>query len=327
MSASVGLVSRASVASALARAERDPGPSARRAQRHAGSTCRDALGPGSRCARPGHESRRAHDAREVAARESEPLAVIPDSRCQTAQHCSFPRRVAAPGFVRLLACAFGFRVRRRATEGLGASGRRDSSNSVPPMRGGWSADRRTHSFGRACDARPPCPGATGTSLGAPPWRFSDADPRSRLPAVEPEPQRLPAPGINARRSGSGPPALRIAPQRGTPLLAPFFRIVSRKRPSEPGCESCITNSLRSQYQSRNVAVSGQMDGPKHNARLAAGIAGRLKISGRLTPAAAAPGHRVRGAGAACRPAEQQSRAAWSARSPTRVSDACRPAGP
>ena len=73
---------------------------------------------------------------------------------------------------------------------------------VPPTRGGWSADRRTLSFGRACDARPPCPGATGTSLGAPPWRFSDADPRSRLPAVEPEPQRLPAPSINAWRSGS-----------------------------------------------------------------------------------------------------------------------------
>ena len=107
----------------------------------------------------------------------------------------------------------------------------------PPMRGGWSADRRTHSFGRACDARPPCPGATGTSLGAPPWRFSDADPRSRLPAVEPEPQRLPAPAVKAWRSGSGPPALRFAPQRGTPLLAPSFRIVSRKRPSEPGCES------------------------------------------------------------------------------------------
>src|SRR6478752_2502051 len=66
---------------------------------------------------------------------------------------------------------------------------------------------------------------------------SDADPRSRLPAVGPEPQRLPAPSINARRSGSGPPALRFAPQRGTPLLAPSFRIVSRKRPSEPGYES------------------------------------------------------------------------------------------
>jgi hypothetical protein len=131
----------------------------------------------------------------------------------------------------------------QASRPLSASATTDSRT---PMRGGWSADRRTHSFGRACDARPPCPGATGTSLGAPSWRFSDADPRSRLPAVEPEPQRLPAPRHKAWRSGSGPPALQFAPQRGTPLLAPFFRIVSRKRPSEPGCESCITNSIRSQ---------------------------------------------------------------------------------
>jgi hypothetical protein len=131
-----------------------------------------------------------------------------------------------------------FRVRRRATEGLGASGRRDSSNSVPPMRGGWSADRRTLSFGRACDARPPCPGATGTSLGAPPWRFSDADPRSRLPAVEPEPQRLPAPRQKAWRSGSGPPvvAVRAAAWDATPRSA--FQDRLRKTPlHERGWES------------------------------------------------------------------------------------------
>ena len=100
----------------------------------------------------------------------------------------------------------------------------------PRTRGGWSADRRTHSLGRACDARPPCPGATGTSLGAPPWRFSDADPRSRLPAVEPEPQRLPAPSINARRSGSGPPALRFAPQSRDATPCSVSRIVSGRRP-------------------------------------------------------------------------------------------------
>jgi hypothetical protein len=114
-----------------------------------------------------------------------------------------------------------FRVRRRATEGLGASGRRDSSNSVPRTRGRWSADRRTHSFGRACDARPPCPVATGTSLGAPPWRFSDADPRSRLPAVGPEPQRLPAPNRNGLAVGVRT-SLRCGSRRkrGTPLPAP-----------------------------------------------------------------------------------------------------------
>jgi hypothetical protein len=38
-----------------------------------------------------------------------------------------------------------------------------------------------------------------------------------------------------RPGGRGPdlPTLRFAPQRGTPLLAPSCRIVSRKRPSEP----------------------------------------------------------------------------------------------
>ena len=64
-----------------------------------------------------------------------------------------------------------------------------------------------------------CPGATGTSLGAPPWRFSDADPRSRLPAVGHRSlQRLPAPRHEAWRSGSGPPyvAVRAAAWDATP---------------------------------------------------------------------------------------------------------------
>jgi hypothetical protein len=208
------------------RTEREPGPSA--TTREAQQGCRprsvvSPLGPGSRCARPGHECAKSRRAKRtvglIPIHDVKQRSVIRSrgARC-CARVCASLSQV--PSLLRPPASPRGF----------GASGRRDSSNSVPPMRGGWSADRRTHSFGRACDARPPCPGATGTSLGAPPWRFSDADPRSRLPAVEPEPQRLPAPGINARRSGSGPPALRFAPQRGTPLLAPSFRIVSRKRP-------------------------------------------------------------------------------------------------
>ena len=66
------------------------------------------LGPGSRGgsgraprgpgARPGHErDARPRRVRSRGAR-SEPLAVIPISRCQTACVSSFPRRVAAPGF-------------------------------------------------------------------------------------------------------------------------------------------------------------------------------------------------------------------------------------
>ena len=133
-------------------------------------------------------------------------------------------------------------TRRRQTSARKRTGRFQPSattTSAPPMRGGWSADRRTLSFGRACDARPPCPGATGTSLGAPPWRFSDADPRSRLPAVEPEPQRLPAPSINAWRSGSGPPAVRFAPQSWDATPRSVFRIVSGDAPPERECKSYI----------------------------------------------------------------------------------------
>src|SRR5262245_56779708 len=55
------LVSRASAASALARAERDTGPSVRIAKRNIGlnaAQVRWPLGPGSRFARPGHESAR-----------------------------------------------------------------------------------------------------------------------------------------------------------------------------------------------------------------------------------------------------------------------------
>ena len=122
--------------------------------------------------------------------------------------------------------------------GSGASGRRDFSNSVPPMRGGWSADSLTLNFGRACDARPPIPGRPGITLGAPPWRFSDADPRSRLPAVEPEPAATSRARPYDWRSGSGPPcgAVRAASagRHSRLRLAGSFL---ENAPSEPGYES------------------------------------------------------------------------------------------
>ena len=170
------------------------------------------------------------EGRATSRRAHEPLAVVVFTMSNSAI-CSFPRRVAAPGFVRLFAGAFTLASAGRAHEGFGAGGRRDFSNSVPPMRGGWSADRRTLSSGRACDARPPCPGATGTSLGAPPWRFRirthEACPGSGTGACSDCPRQAVKPG------GRGPdlPALRFAPQRGTPLLAPSCRIVSGRRPS------------------------------------------------------------------------------------------------
>ena len=111
--------------------------------------------------------------------------------------------------------------------------RRDSSNSVPPMRGGWSADR-PHSFFRSRLRR-----ATTLSRGD-----RDLSRRSTVavfgcgptkPAPgsgTPEPQRLPAPRRNGLAVGVRT-SLRCGSRRrrGTPLLAPSFRIVSRKRPS------------------------------------------------------------------------------------------------
>ena len=170
--------------------------------------------------------------------QSEPLALSRFTMSNSAVLFVPAARVAAPGFVRLFRRCLHFCVRRRAHGALAPAAVATAAIPSPPMRGGWSADRRTLSFGRACDARPPCPGATGTSLGAPPWRFSDADPRSRLPAVEPEPQRLPAPRQKAWRSGSRTSRRRgYEPRRRTPLPAPPSGPSPETPLHERGCES------------------------------------------------------------------------------------------
>jgi hypothetical protein len=166
-------------------------------------------------ARPGTREGGARTSVRSRGAQSEPLAVVLTHDVKERSVLRSRGALLRPG----LACFLSHPLRRDfarhpPSPSFGAQASRPLSASAttdfrPPMRGGWSADRRTLSFGRACDARPPCPGATGTSLGAPPWRFSDADPRSRLPAVEPEPQRLPAPSINAWRSGSGPPYVAV----------------------------------------------------------------------------------------------------------------------
>ena len=159
---------------------------------------------------PGTREGSAHDACDIAARAANrwPSSY---SRCQTAQCCSFPRRVAAPGFVRLFACAFAFASAGEPT-GLWRRGRRDSSNSVPPMRGGWSADRRTLSSVAPATRDHPVPGRPGPlsalhrggfrmrthEAGSRQWNRSRSD--------------FPRQAIKAWRSGSGPPALRFAPQ-------------------------------------------------------------------------------------------------------------------
>jgi hypothetical protein len=188
------------------------------------------LGPGSRCARPGHESWRAHDACEGAARKANrwPLSQTYDvkQRSLLRSRGAFMR----PGSSVLFAPACP-RLRCRGRRNLG--GNPGSSNPIAPrMRGGWSADRRTLLLRRACEARPPCPGATGTPLGAPSWRFSAGDPRRQLRqwhriCAAACPRRAQSP---AGRD-PGPPAVRFAPPPRDATPCSVLRIVSGRRPS------------------------------------------------------------------------------------------------
>jgi hypothetical protein len=110
------------------------------------------------------------------------------------------------------------RLRCRGRRNLG--GNPGSSNPIAPRtRGGWSADRRTLLLRRACEARPPCPGATGTPLGAPPWRFSAWDPRRQLRQWHRICAAACPPPAKARRDGvPGLPRCGSRRRRGTPLL-------------------------------------------------------------------------------------------------------------
>jgi hypothetical protein len=147
-----------------------------------------------------------------------------------------------------------FPVRRQAHEGFGASGRRDSSNSVPPTEG-WMERRQAHSWtsvararrdARACKARtfPVRPGPlSALHRGAFQPRTHAALPGSGTRDV----QRLPAPGRQWLAVG-------VRTSRGTVRAAAagrhsLLRLVGsflENAPSEPGCKSYSTNSIRSQ---------------------------------------------------------------------------------
>ena len=109
-----------------------------------------------------------------------------------------------------------------------------------PNEGWWSADRRTLSFGRACEAHarePPCPGATGplSALHRGGFRLRTHEAGSRQ--WDRSPQRLPAPSVNAWRSGSGPPcgAVRAA-SAGRHSWLRLSGSFLENAPSEPGCK-------------------------------------------------------------------------------------------
>ena len=111
--------------------------------------------------------------------------------------------------------------------------RRDSSNSVPPMRGDGAPTGALILSVAPATRDHPVPGRPGplSALHRGGFRMRTHEAGSR----QWNRSRSDCPRQAIRPSGRGPdlPAVRFAPQRGTPLLAPSCRIVSRKRPSEP----------------------------------------------------------------------------------------------
>ena len=86
------------------------------------------LGPGSRCARPGHECAKSRRA------QSEPLAIIPIHDVKQRSVVRSRGALLRPGLC--VSSQVPSLLRPPASpRGFGASGRRDSSDSVPPMRG------------------------------------------------------------------------------------------------------------------------------------------------------------------------------------------------
>ena len=125
--------------------------------------------------------------------EARRAAFVPSSRCQTArftastaQHLSFRRRMSASRVLALpfLFCPFACRrISARLTDA--AAGLSPSPWRQRPARPdeGRVERRQAHSLALSRlrgATTAPLPGATGTPLGAPPWRFSAGDPWCRL---------------------------------------------------------------------------------------------------------------------------------------------------
>ena len=231
------------------RAKRDPGSRGHTNGSPAESMLRSAilaLGPGSRSARARALAALGRDT-SVRSRgaQSEPLAL---SRF-TMSNSAVLFVPAALCCARVCASLRGCLHFASAGEPTGLWRQRPSrQQQFRPPDEGWMERRQPHSQLRSRLRRAtPHPGATGITLGAPPWRFSDADPRSRLPAVEPEPAATSRARPYDWRSGSGPPcgAVRAA-SAGRHSWLRLAGSFLENAPSEPGCKSCTINSLRSQ---------------------------------------------------------------------------------
>ena len=192
------------------------------------------LSPRSRCARPGHESG-AHDACEVAARAANRW---PSSFHDVKQRSSVRSRGALlrPGLsvssqVPSLSCPPASPRGALAPAAVATA-------AIPFPDEGWMERRQAALVLSVAPATrdPPVPGRPGplSALHRGGFRMRTHEAGSRqwdTGACSDCPRHAIRPG------GRGPdlPAVRFAPQRGTPLLAPSSGSFLENAPSEPGC--------------------------------------------------------------------------------------------
>ena len=188
------------------------------------------------CIRRATRVERARRVRHRGAR-SEPLAVVIFTMSNSAVLFVPAARCCVRVRASLHMC-LRFRVRRPAHEGFGASGRRDSSDSVPPMRGDGAPTGALILSVAPAQRDHPVPGRPGplSALHRGGFRMRTHEAGSRQ--WDRSPQRLPAPSVNAWRSGSGPPcgAVRAA-SAGRHSWLRLAGSFLENAPSEPGCKS------------------------------------------------------------------------------------------
>ena len=178
--------------------EREPGPSATRRRPEAALLFRP-LGPGSRCARPGHDGRVDVKQPRKLSRLMVRSAARRVSNHEGTQVDQWPPilRDGPSGLLRMRRCWQSRDATQRSLlHSRAAFVRRGSSLSVrihPPTRGWRSADRRTLLLCRACEARRPRernagrPVATGTPSRRSVVAIFGRGPVLPPPAVAPEP--------------------------------------------------------------------------------------------------------------------------------------------
>ena len=195
------------------------------------------LGPGSRCARPGHESGARTTHATSAARAKRTVGLIPIHDVKQRSVVRSRGALLRPGLC--VSSQVPSILRPPASpRGFGASGRRDSSDSVPPMRGDGAPTGALFLSVAPAKRDPLSRGDRDLSRRSTVAVFGCGPTKPAPGSGTPEPQRLPASSVKAWRSGSGPPcgAVRAA-SAGRHSWLRLAGSFLENAPSEPGCKS------------------------------------------------------------------------------------------